>query len=73
MKDLYKKAGFKYTGIGGIKCQCCDNKLGNKRKSKVARNTYNKLRRNCLKQKLYKEAVDGEIEAIEDNILITKL
>ena len=54
MKDLFKQAGFKYTGWGGIKCPCCDNGMSKKRKSKIARNLYSKLRRTHLKQQLNK-------------------
>ncbi len=71
MEDLYKQIGSKLTGCHGIKCRFCDNGLGHKRKSKIGRNLYNKLRRNLLKQQLYKESIEGELEAINDNILIT--
>ncbi len=50
MKDLFKICGYKHLGgPGGLKCPCCDNKLSNKRKSKINRNLFNKLRRNSLK------------------------
>lgn len=51
--DLFKKAGLKYLGgPGGLKCPCCDNKLSHKRKSKINRNLFSKLRRTHLKQQL---------------------
>jgi hypothetical protein len=54
MKDLFKLYGFKYLGPGGINCPCCDSKLSHKRKSKIRRNLFSKLRRNLLKVELLK-------------------
>ena len=55
MKDIFKIAGFKYIGPGGILCPCCDRKLSHKRKSKVSRNLFSRLRRSILKQNLHKD------------------
>ena len=49
-KDLFKAIGFKYIGPGGLRCPCCDNKLCNKRKSKVNRNLFNSMKRSILKR-----------------------
>ena len=54
-KDLFKTAGYKYIGPGGIRCPCCDNKLSHKRKSKINRNLFSTMRRSILKQSLVKE------------------
>ncbi len=70
--DLFKRAGLKSVGIGGLKCRCCDRKLSHKRKSKINRNAFTQLRRARLKRLTYKESIEGELEAIDDNILITK-
>ena len=54
-KDKFKNAGSKLVGWGGIKCQCCDNKLSHKRKSKVGRNLFSRMRRSILKQETQQE------------------
>jgi transcription initiation factor IIE alpha subunit len=60
MKDLYKEAGFLYIGgPGGMKCPCCDNKMSKKRKSKIQRNLFSKLRRTWLKRLTKKEISDS--------------
>lgn len=55
MKDLYKQAGYKYLGPGGLKCPCCDGKLSHKRKSKINRNLFSTMRRSILNRMLMKE------------------
>lgn len=54
-KDLFKYAGYKYIGPGGLKCPCCDKKLSHKRKSKINRNLLSTMKRSILKQMLVKE------------------
>lgn len=59
-KDLFKSAGYKYIGPGGIKCPCCDKKLSHKRKSKINRNLLNTMKRSILKMNLILEIKDYE-------------
>lgn len=54
-KDIFKAAGYKFIGPGGLKCPCCDRKLSHKRKSKINRNLLSTMRRSILKQQLIKE------------------
>ena len=49
-KDLFKSAGYKYIGPGGLRFPCCDQKLCHKRKSKVNRNLFNTIKRTILKR-----------------------
>lgn len=51
-KDLFKAAGYKYIGPGGLRCPCCDQKLCHKRKSKINRNLLNTMKRSILKRML---------------------
>ena len=55
MKDLFKREGLLMLGPGGIKCHCCDEGMSHKRKSKLNRNMFSKLKRTRLKRKLREE------------------
>jgi hypothetical protein len=57
-KDLFKAAGFKYLGPGGIKCSCCSGGFSNaehRKSSKGSKCAFSKIRRLALKRSLYKE------------------
>jgi len=54
-RDLFKSAGYKYIGPGGLRCPCCDKKLCHKRKSKINRNLLNTMKRSILRRAIYLE------------------
>jgi hypothetical protein len=54
-KDLFKNAGSKFIGPGGIKCPCCDKGLSKKRKTKIGRNLFSRMRRSILKRETKNE------------------
>jgi hypothetical protein len=58
MKDLYKMSGFKFIGIGGIKCPCCGNGLTKKGRHKATKHMFSSLRRSVLKRLTFKEIRD---------------
>jgi len=58
MRDLFKSAGAKFIGLGGIHCQCCDSKMSTKRKSKRTKHLFSRIRRSILKRNTIKEIRD---------------
>lgn len=61
--DSFSKAGMKYVGMGGIKCQCCFDFNSTRGK----KGNFSKLRRNQFKKET-ESIVWQELEGFADNL-----